>query len=69
MERCDKLRLASALLGTDPDIGDDKCVSCGSVVRGRQDFRDDISLREFGISGFCQKCQDSVFGDDVSPEW
>jgi len=34
------------------------CVSCG----GRADkFTDEISRREFGISGLCQKCQDSVF--------
>ena len=25
-------------------------------------FRDDISFREFLISGLCQKCQDGVFG-------
>lgn len=25
-------------------------------------FRDGLSLREYHISGMCQKCQDSVFG-------
>lgn len=25
-------------------------------------FRDDLSYKEFTISGLCQKCQDSVFG-------
>ena len=38
-----------------PDIG------CGEVVRAT-DFRDQLSLTEYGISGFCQKCQDRVFG-------
>ena len=34
------------------------CVSCG----GRADkFTDEVSRREFGISGLCEKCQDSVF--------
>jgi hypothetical protein len=34
------------------------CVSCG----GRADkFTDEISKREFGISGMCQTCQDSIF--------
>lgn len=26
-------------------------------------FRDEISKREFSISGMCQKCQDEVFGE------
>ena len=25
-------------------------------------FRDKLSLKEFGISGLCQECQDKVFG-------
>ena len=25
-------------------------------------FRDEISKREYQISGFCQKCQDDTFG-------
>lgn len=37
------------------------CVVCGEEV-GR--FRDNASLKEFSISGMCQKCQDSVFGVD-----
>jgi hypothetical protein len=26
------------------------------------DFRDEISRKEFGISGLCQPCQDGIFG-------
>lgn len=26
-------------------------------------FRDELSLREYRISGLCQKCQDQTFGD------
>lgn len=37
------------------------CVSCGKEVEG---FKDDLSMREYEISGFCQKCQDKVFGND-----
>jgi hypothetical protein len=34
-------------------------IGCGrSALR----FRDDVSRREYGISGLCQECQDSVFG-------
>jgi hypothetical protein len=35
------------------------CVTCGQPVG---EFRDALSRKEFGISGMCQKCQDSVFG-------
>ena len=34
------------------------CVTCEKEITG---FRDPISLREHGISGLCQDCQDSVF--------
>ncbi len=27
-------------------------------------FRDILSLREFGISGMCQECQDDTFGKE-----
>ena len=26
-------------------------------------FRDELSKKEYTISGFCQKCQDEVFGE------
>ena len=26
------------------------------------EFRDALSAKEYRISGFCQKCQDSIFG-------
>jgi len=40
-------------------IAKDKCTSCGKDAK---DFRDELSKREYKISGFCQGCQDSVFG-------
>ncbi len=34
------------------------CVTCGK----RADiFRDSLSVKEYNISGMCQKCQDEVF--------
>jgi len=36
------------------------CPTCGKEI-GK--FRDKLSLKEFGISGMCQACQDSVFGE------
>lgn len=50
--------LARALFGR--DSSDTKtCVTCGNPSG---DFRDDLSWKEFTISGMCQECQDSVFG-------
>jgi len=37
------------------------CPFCGEVV-DVEGFRDRRSLREFQISGLCQKCQDEFFG-------
>jgi hypothetical protein len=35
------------------------CVTCGAAALN---FRDPLSLREYTISGMCQKCQDEAFG-------
>ncbi len=37
------------------------CVCCGGVAT---QFRDEISRKEFGISGLCQTCQDETFGTE-----
>lgn len=34
-------------------------IGCGQPVGP---FRDELSAREYQISGLCQKCQDSIFG-------
>ena len=39
-------------------IKKDICVECGGPAKS---FRDDVSRREYPISGLCQKCQDKVF--------
>lgn len=36
------------------------CPFCGESVDGNK-FRDDLSVKEFMISGLCQKCQDKTF--------
>ena len=49
-----------------------QCVTCGSGRLRNVDFRDDISKKEYSISGMCQACQDSVFGErseDDEPNW
>jgi len=35
------------------------CVVCGGEA---SDFRDEVSKKEFSISGMCQECQDFTFG-------
>jgi hypothetical protein len=46
-------------------IQGNKCVpapiGCGNEVKV-DDFHDEISLREYRISGLCQTCQDEIFG-------
>ena len=47
------------------DIDDRVCSTfwgCGKSV-DVEGFRDEISLKEFHISGLCQSCQDKVFAE------
>ena len=37
------------------------CPTCSKPV-SKEEFRDALSRKEYGISGMCQECQDSVFG-------
>jgi hypothetical protein len=37
------------------------CTWCKGLITG---FRNEISEKEYQISGFCQKCQDETFGED-----
>ena len=41
-------------------VKDRKCPFCGKQIV-IADFRDDLSLKEFTISGICQKCKDEFF--------
>jgi hypothetical protein len=44
------------------------CVSCDAESIIATSFRDDISRKEYSISGLCQSCQDDVFGHDDEDE-
>ena len=37
------------------------CVFCSEEIK-MEDFKDQLSIKEYGISGLCQKCQDDTFG-------
>ncbi len=48
-------------------IAGNGCVKCGASVvlskDGGLDFRDELSEKEYLISGLCQCCQDIIFGE------
>ena len=49
-------------VGRAASIARNTCVCCkGDAVI----FDDALSLKEFTISGMCQKCQNDTFGEDV----
>jgi len=47
--------------GTKESIAKGECPLCKTKI-GK--FRNEISEKEYKISGMCQKCQDDVFGVD-----
>lgn len=46
------------------------CMGCLELIDmdDPSSFRDDLSRKEFGISGFCQKCQDDTFGGGLDDD-
>ncbi len=40
-----------------------RCPMCGEFVTP-EEFRNEVSMKEFLISGMCQDCQDDTFGKD-----
>jgi hypothetical protein len=54
-----------ANFGRTTAITQDKCVpqpiGCGGDA---VEFRDELSRREYTISGLCQECQDTIFGSE-----
>lgn len=57
-----KIMEAFGLKGFADKVDDSKCPFCGKVIHPNAEFRDDISRREFNLSGLCQGCQDKTFG-------
>ena len=57
-----KEEIAQTLFGRSRTIAMNggQCVTCGEF---NLEFRDKLSRKEYGISGMCQCCQDSVFGN------
>ena len=44
-------------------IDRNECILCDGRA---EQFRDELSLKEYQISGYCQPCQDEIFGTDKS---
>lgn len=44
-------------------VKEGKCPFCGKEI-DMNEFKDELSIREFKISGICQKCHDETFGED-----
>lgn len=38
-----------------------RCVECGKAIHPNLEFEDNISVKEYGISGLCQECQNIGF--------
>lgn len=53
-----KLALESMFPGTLEAINSGKCPMCRKPIK---EFKDELSIREFKISGLCQECQDLCF--------
>jgi hypothetical protein len=54
------------ILGFDKEVGKVEqglCPFCDQPV-SEKDFRDEISRREYELSGMCQNCQDQTFNQD-----
>ena len=54
--------IEAAFPGTKEAISHSKCPLCLAKIDKNKDFRDALSIREYYISGMCQKCQDSIWG-------
>jgi len=38
-----------------------RCPLCNAEINGVEEFKDEASIREYGISGMCMACQDKTF--------
>ena len=57
----DDLSLATFGRSRSLAIAGQGCVDCGGPAI---EFRNEVSRKEYNISGLCQKCQDELFGAD-----
>ena len=49
-------------------ISNGECIACEVTGLIASSFSDDVSRKEYSISGMCQSCQDDLFGPDQDDE-
>ena len=49
-------------------ISNGECIACEVTGLIASSFSDDVSRKEYSISGMCQSCQDDLFGADEDDE-
>ena len=50
-------------MGFDKEVEQGNCPFCKKAIHPNTEFNDTLSLKEYRISGLCQKCQDGVFAE------
>jgi len=43
-------------------VEEKRCPFCDKLIDIETEFRNDLSIKEYVISGLCQNCQDEMFG-------
>lgn len=56
-------QIAADICGFSDNLNAGKCPICG-VKADETKLRDDISRKEFAITGICQPCQDMIFSEE-----
>jgi len=46
------------------DVEAGTCPFCKKAIHPNKEFKDELSLKEYRISGLCQECQDKTFGGE-----
>jgi len=59
LQSLESLMSTILLVNRNTKIANSKCVFCNQPA---VQFNDDLSRREYAISGLCQSCQNRVFG-------
>lgn len=54
-------QFAARAIGGHNALNAGRCPTCQGEIK-EEDFTDERSKKEYGISGMCQVCQNSVFG-------
>lgn len=48
------------------DVKAGKCPFCGSTKTKRENFKNELSYKDYTITGMCQACMDAFYKNDTS---